>query len=729
MSTPRPSTPLRLAWTVLPRLVLGSLLFACPLLPALVAGSPSSNLWWSLKPVTAVAVPDDASDLPNPIDRFARAALRSKGLVPVEGATKPVLLRRLYLDLTGLPPTTAEQDAYLADDSAEAYGKVVDRLLASEQHAVRYTRRWLDVLRYADLDEHLPASAGVHLWRDWMIKALQEDLPYDHFVRVQLTGQRSASRTQISATGHRFRVEPRPDDLFALGFLARGAGADPQDLAIASVETVSGAFMGMTVGCAKCHDHRYDPITQRDFYAMKALFDPLVIRKVPLASASELFASGKTMAEVARKRALIEQPMNALAEPYRNRLREERIRMLPAEIQSVIHKVENERTVAEQKIADDYYPILRIDPEKITEVMSKEDREQYQEYQKQLRAVGEGPGAGGVPVFWTVENDRLRETAKSYILTSGDPARPRLNEEVTPGWPFASAPPDFRDGRIEAFSDWLTSAANPLFARVAVNRLWQWHFGTGLVKTPNDFGQLGGMPSNPALLDWLASEFVRRNFSMREMHRLIVTSRTYQMASQAPAESAANLASDPDNSLLWHFPLQRLEAEPVLDSIHAAAGNLDLAVGGPSYELASAKKKGGKPPEESAGHGYRRAAYITRGFSSSRDVLPAFLQDFDVDDGRVPCPVRTQTVTAPQALFLMNSAEIDAAAEALAKRLAKETEGNPARSVDLGFRLVLSRGPTDSEKREALAYIGDDPERLRQFAWMLFNLDEFIYVR
>ncbi len=216
-----------------------------------------------LKPVSRPEVPTGVTESPNPIDAFIGAGYEAKGLKPVGPADGRTLLRRVYLDLIGLPPTPAEQDAFLRDRSPDAYEKVVDRLLASEQHGVRYGRHWLDVLRYADVDERMIAAPGIHLWRDWVINALNDDLPYDQFVRAQLTGYRSTDRTQMSATGNRSRIEPRPDDQFALGFLARGAvlrdGKDAGELPIAAVETVSTAFMGLTVGCAKCHDHMYDP--------------------------------------------------------------------------------------------------------------------------------------------------------------------------------------------------------------------------------------------------------------------------------------------------------------------------------------------------------------------------------------------------------------------------------------------------------------------------------------
>ena len=292
-----------------------------------------TEVWWSLKPVVRPDVPDGPET--NPIDRFIHAEIKNRGLKAVGAADRLSLLRRVHLDLIGIPPSPAEQEAFLADDPAEAYEKVVDRLLADEQHAVRYARHWLDVLRYADEDERMTAAPGIYLWRDWVINALHDDVPYDQFVQLQLTGHRAHERTQMSATGFRSRKEPRPGDQFALGFLARGTGENPQDLAISAVDTVSTAFMGMTVGCAKCHDHLADPILQKDFYAMKALFDPLVLRKVTLASAADLIASGKAMAEAEKKRAPLEKAVNDFAAHYRTKLYEERVLMLPPEAQAV----------------------------------------------------------------------------------------------------------------------------------------------------------------------------------------------------------------------------------------------------------------------------------------------------------------------------------------------------------------------------------------------------------
>jgi hypothetical protein len=380
-----------------------------------------------------------------------------------------------------------------------------------------------------------------------------------------------------------------------------------------------------------------------------------------------------------------------------------------------------------------------VTPDRIAAVMPSDVRKKYQALQQQAGGGGRGGGgrrggAAAIPVFYTVEADPKREMEKSYILTSGDAFRPEMDHPVEPGWPFAPKNIDFREGRVPAFSDWLTAPENPMFARVAVNRLWQWHFGEGLQKNSSDFGKLSGPPSNPKLLNWLASEFVDRGFSMKQMNRLIVTSDVYKLSSQADAAQVAANSADQANAYLWHYRLERLEAEPIWDSIMAAAGTLDTAVGGPSFDVGGGGgRRGGGGGGRSMGTATagmnRRAAYMIRGFSTSRDVVPVFLQAFDVDDGRVPCPLRTQTVTAPQGLFMMNSTDIDKASTTFAERIKKESAGDTGKAVDLAYRLTLSRPPTASEAEQSLAYIGNDPTRLKNFAWVMFNLDEFIYVR
>lgn len=674
---------------------------------------------WSLKPVAARSVPADASSSANPIDDFIAEAAREKGLRLAPSADKLTWLRRVTLDLTGLAPTLAEQDAFLADDSAASYDHVVDRLLRSEQHGVRYGRHWCDVLRYTDVDQDMPSERGIHLWRDWIIAAINNDLPYDQFARAQILGNRAAQRRIISAAGHLTPVEPRPEDLFALGFLSRGATTrDNRDqaLAFSAVETVSTAFLGMTVGCAKCHDHFYDPVKQAEYYSMKALFDPLALRQVDLATPEQVFTQGRAVEEYEQKLKSLVDPMRRLIEPYHSRLYEERLLTFPKDVQVAIRKPERDRTAAEQKIYDDYYPILRIDPPKLKAVMPEEVVRKYDEF---LKRIDELKPPGALPGFWTVEEDSHRLTEKSYVLLTGDPTRPRKDLEVQPGFPFADRPPEFRAGRRETFVDWLTDASNPLFARVVVNRVWYWHFGSGLHASVSDFGALGGKPVHPALLDWLASEFVARGYSMKWLHRLITTSETYRRASVAQPElEAANAVIDPDDRHYWRFPLRRLEAEPLRDTLLQVASALDLTIGGRSFENVAPTNRVG-----------RRTAFLRRGYRSYQDIMPDYLETFDVEDGRQVCTRRTQTVTAPQALWLMNNELGQQASMGFSERLLQESSGDLALAIQLGYRHALGRVPSDSERAAALSYVGGETGRLRGFAWMLFNLDEFLYVR
>src|SRR3984885_1187350 len=355
----------------------------------------------------------------NPIDAFIAEDYKAKGLVPVGKADKLELLRRVYFDLIGLPPSIAEEDAFLSDQSSDAYEKVVDRLVANEQHGVLWSRHWLDVLRYADLDgldgSVMPASNGIYLWRDWVIQALNHDMPYDQFVRAQILGNRYETKTVTNDFGHRSKVEGSVEDTFALGFLARSAVTredKDHDVAMAAVETISTAFMGMTVGCAKCHDHKFDPITQKDFYAMKAIFDPLVLKNVMLATPSDTFSNGEKLAEFKKKSASINEAIDALVGPYKKKLYEERVALLTPDVQAAVRKNEKQRTPAEQKIFDDYYPVLRVDPSKFKQIMPKEEVQKYDALVKELAALGT---VSPLPSYWTVEEDKDLLTQKSYI--------------------------------------------------------------------------------------------------------------------------------------------------------------------------------------------------------------------------------------------------------------------------------------------------------------------------
>jgi hypothetical protein len=668
---------------------------------------------WSLRPLTRPEVPAGSA---NPIDAFSERVFREKKLQPTGQAGKATLLRRVYFDLIGLPPTPAELDAFLRDDSSGAYEKVVDRLLRDPQHGVRYARHWMDVLRYADVDGGMAAEPGIYLWRDWLINALNRDTPYDEFVRAQIAGDLSA----------------KPDDLFATGFLARAAHSvtdRQEDLAFSAVETISSAFMAMTTGCAKCHDHLFDPISQRDYYAMKALFDPLVLQKNTLATAGEIFAQARTLEAWEEKQKSIQARMDEITNPYYPALFEERLRHLPPEIALIYRKPKADRTAAERAMADNYEPTVTIDPRKFRDVMTPEETARYEAIRKGLTELKRDPPA--LPVFWSVRVGPERIGRKSHIYLGGDRTKP--GEPVQPGFPFA--PEGLKvegDGR-QVFLKWLTAPENPLFARVAVNRLWQWHFGQGLAATSSDFGSRGEAPSDPQLLDWLASEFIGRKYSMKAMHRLIVTSETYRRSSAAsPSLLAANQAADPKNKYLWKYPLRRLEAEAVRDAILYAAGDLDLTVGGKSFRGEDIQERRGASTGRTGNYDERRnrrGIYLGRGQDSSMNMMPNFLEVFDAEDGQAPCPRRNHTVTAPQVLLMLNSELTREASKKLARRLRSATGGDPSAAVEEGYKIALNRSPSGAERDYAITYLSGGAERLEGFAWMLLNLTEFIFVK
>jgi Protein of unknown function (DUF1553)/Protein of unknown function (DUF1549) len=720
------------------RIVRTPFMVLCGAVMLAAAPQPKPTPWY-LQPVHRPDVPR-ATPAANPIDAFLAVKRTEKGLTPAAPADKGTLLRRVYLDLIGIPPTPAEQAAFLADASPDAYEKVVDRLLASDQYGVRYTRHWLDVLRYADVDDTMAAASGIHYWRDWVITALNEDLPYDKFVRAQLTGYRDPEYTTIDDNGNRRRAIPRPFDLFALGFIARGQvrrdGKDTQEMPGMAVETVSTAFMGLTVGCAKCHDHKFDPISRNDYYAIKALFDPLVVRRVRLASEEETIKYDRAYTAYQQKKAVAEKQVEDLIGPYKKQLFEKLMQTLTPDVQAVFRKTEKERTAAEQKIADDYHVTFKVMSSGLKEFMPPELLKQYNTLQKAADAIR--PPAQ-LPEFWGVEEDSERLKQPSYVLTNGEPDQPEKDKPVEPGFPFEPKGTEFRDGRRETFAEWLVAPENPLFARVAVNRLWGWHFGKGLQANPSDFGLLGGRPSNPQLLDWLAAEFVAKGFSMKAINKEMVMSEAYRMASVAdPAIAAKDRAIDSADQTLWQFPLLRLDAETIWDSIFSAAEGLDLKVGGKSFQVpgeGGGGRGGGAAVQNAdmedtpATPKLRRGVYIQRGYHQSQDVMPNFLLAFDVDDGRTACPERTRTVTAPQSLFLMNDKIVTDAAAKFADRLRKESDGNLPQAIDLGYRIALARPPSSKEKDAALSYVNGDAAQLKGFTWLLFNLDEFSYAR
>jgi hypothetical protein len=361
--------------------------------------------------------------------------------------------------------------------------------------------------------------------------------------------------------------------------------------------------------------------------------------------------------------------------------------------------------------------------------MTAEETARYEGIRKGLTELRRDPPV--LPAFWSVRVDAERAAAKGHVYLGGD--RTKKGEEVQPGFPFAPKEIQFKGDRRQAFLTWLTAKENPLFARVAVNRLWQWHFGEGIAATPSDFGRTGQMPVNPALLDWLAAEFTERKFSMKAIHRLIVTSDVYQQSSVVPPElQVANGAIDPGNKHLWKFPIRRLEAEAIRDSVLQVAGTLDTSIGGRSFRgdgimerrVMSAARTGQYDTRSN-----RRGIYMGRGSDASMNMLPSYLSLFDAEDGHTSCARRERSVTAPQVLFLLNGALVQEASKNLAKRLEREAASGAAAKVEYGYKLVLSRVPSASEKDDALSYVqGADAARLEGFSWMLLNLSEFVFL-
>lgn len=683
---------------------------------------------WAYRPVAKPSVPQVKHPewVGNEIDAFIVAGYEKKGLQPAPLADRSTLLRRLSYDLIGLPPSPQEVALFLHDSSPKAYENVVDRLLGSEQHGVNYARHWMDVLRYADVDEHMPAQSGIYRWREWIIHSLNRDLPYDQFVKAQLMGD----------------LMDDPTAMFATGFLARGAEVERDEkrsLAFAAVETAPAAFLGATVACAKCHDHMFDPIRQADYYGLKAIFDPVVIEKRILAGPEEQALYRMAMDNYEKREKELQKPLEEFLRPFREKLQAERIRHFPPKVQEALNTPEEKRTPEQKKLADDYAPIIRIDPPKYKEIMTPEQIRTYDGLRKPLQDLVKPTEPEN---FWVVREDEELAKQKSFILDTGEPDRPK--DEVSRmfhiggnGFEVPPLPCDskrYTTGGRQKFVEWMLDAKNPLFARVAVNRLWQWHFGAGLVKTPSDFGALSEPPSHPELLDWLATRFVESGYSMKAIHRLIVTSRTYQLAS---TPQAANQAMDPDNLMLWRMPVRRLTAEELRDSILRLAGKLDLQIGGKSftelpdqYYVGSRVVIGNLNRETN-----RRAVYMVRGYNSTAEMMPNFLHVFDVDNGKLPNPVRNRSITALQALTLMNSPLVEEAAKDFGRRLMAEAADDLTKAIELGFLMALSRPPSAKELEALSAHLKACQEcdasvqGAEKLGWFLMNLDEFLFVR
>jgi hypothetical protein len=673
---------------------------------------------WSLQPVVRPALPP----LPSPalaaiaIDAFANGAADTAGVKPAARSDRRTLLRRLSFDLVGLPPAIDEVDRFTADPSPDAYERVVDRMIASPRLGERWARHWLDRVRYAETDGFKADVHRANAWRyrDYVITAINSDKPYDRFVTEQLAGDEiaPADSQALIATGF-LRHWPYEDN-------GRDVFSQRANILNDVTDVTAQAFLGLTIGCARCHDHKYDPILQRDYYRLQAFFAPMLPRDdLPVAAKEEIEAHARERSRLDDATAELRRQMDAIEAPVRQKMRSTAMQVFPKEVQAILNKPPAERTPNERIIADLADKQLGVDAKALPDKMKKEERGRWEALKKQFDELAAAGGKlkklpvamgirdlDGPPPVTTIPGGDSAEAILPGFLTLLDPAIARIDPPQEN--PSAS-------GRRSALARWITSPENPLTARVAVNRLWQHHFGKGIVATSGDFGLQGEKPTHPELLDYLADELVRRAWSLKDLHRLMVTSAVYR---QTPASSLQPLASSP----------RRIESEILRDSMLAASGELNLRAGGPSVfpdlpaELSA--RYGWKPTPDLAERN-RRSVYVV----SKRNLRLPLFDAFDSPDTHGACCRRDVTTTAPQALMLLNDPWSLARATAMARRVVREAGHEARKQVVAAYEFALSRRPDDNELRLAESFLSNNKQTaLADFCHALLNCNEFLYI-
>lgn len=613
--------------------------------------------WWAFQPIRHPELPSAApgEPVPHPVDAFIDATLASKGLKPNPPATAREKIRRVYLDLLGLPPTPEEVEAFESDPSPEAWSRLVDRLLARPQYGERWARHWLDVVRFAQSSGYERDGEKPLAWRyrDYVVQAFNEDKPYDQFVREQIAGD---------------EMEPyRRDAVIATGFQRLGVCDDePDDRRMAEYDelddvlsTTGSAFLGLTVGCARCHDHKFDPIPQADYYRLLGFFRNLRLNE----GARYSLDSGNYL---------------PLAEP---------------------EKVQGWQTVRETRLRR-----LQENLAVATEPSIKE------ELSKAIEATQAEPA----PWEWTLGvRDRGPVAPPTHLLVRGNAATP--GSEVQPGFLAVLSNPTSGDvsprvpagyGRRLVLANWIASPDNPLTARVLVNRIWHHHFGRGLARTLSDFGRAGTPPSHPDLLQWLAADFIAHGWSIKHLHRRLLSSAVYQRSSRA--DHADNVATDPGNDLYWRQNLRRLEAEAMRDTFLNISGELNPRMGGRGFfprlsgEVLAGQSRPGQDWEISDRAELSRRSLYT---FVRRSMMVPILETFDYSNTSSPLSERPTTTVAPQSLLLLNDAFLQQQAQALAARLVREAGDTADARVRRGFQLAVGRLPTDTETHLARDFL------------------------
>lgn len=705
---------------------------------------------WSFKPVKRPPVPDatktnSTTIVHNPIDAFIQARLAEHHLKPSAEADRRTLARRLYFDLTGLPPMPEEVAAFVADDSPDAYERLVDRLLMSPHYGEHWARQWLDVVRYSDSNGFDWDEFRKQAWRfrDYVIRSFNADKPFNEFIREQLAGdelvdgppKNQADRDRLIATGY-LRVGPQDNSAPLFKEEDRARSEWLADL----TETTGSAFLGLTLTCCRCHDHKFDPLSQADNFRIRAFFEPIhYADSEPIELAPEQDRIKAHNDEIDHRIKPLEKQRDELVDGLKNRLREERRQKLPADELALLELPEDKRSDDQKKQIEVIEKKLKPSEEEVKTAATDDEKARKKEFDKAIRKLEKEKLDY---TYGLLATDQTNDVAVTRILFQGNHKDPR--DPVAPG--FISAldpnpaklcrPPNHETtGRRLTLANWIASDKNPLTARVIVNRIWQGHFGVGLVATPNDFGFAGARPTHPELLDWLASEFMADGWSLKNLHRLIVTSATYRQASGGGGASAEHEA-DPNNQFYWRQNLHRLTAEQLRDAMLFVSGTLNGKSGGPPVwpELPAevmqanpaflddnAEKTKGWYPSPAAEQGARSIFLVQK-----RTVRIPFMETFDLPSNEVSCPRRQESVVAPQAFSLLNSPLAIDAARAFARRIENEKSADPRAEVERAFQLAFQRRPTAREMDVCARLL--DERGLAGFCRVLINLNEFVFV-
>ena len=707
--------------------------------------SDDDRAYWLFQPVKRPAVPQIANEPTrsfNPVDRFILAEASRKGLALAPEADRRTLIRRVTLDLTGLLPTLQEVDAFVKDASPLAYEQLVERLLASKNYGERWARHWLDVVGYADSNGFTEAdSVRPYAWRyrDYVIRAMNDDKPWNEFIQEQIAGDELASATH--GDYQQAVLDPkRTDQLIATAFLRMapdGTGDTVDDPKLAKnqviaeqIRVLSSSLMGMTVACAQCHDHRYDPITQADYYRLRAIFDPAFHWEAWRNPAQRLYSlyspqERAKAAEIEAQAKEIEVEARAMSKKFLDEIFEVEIKKVPQAEQASFRVARNTpvaKQTPEQKALIKKYPSalatysLNLYDQKKQDIVDAKMAEATK-----LRATK--PTEGFVMALTEVKG----QVPISKLFNRGDHEQPKA--EVKPGELSILANPQIEPfkpvlvssgstGRRLAYAQWLTSGRHPLVARVLVNRFWLHHLGRGLVNTPGDFGRQGELPSHPELLDYLADEFMRGGWKLKPLHRLILLSATYRQSSV----NDASLHVDPENKFYARYKLRRLDAETLRDSLLALTNTLVQSSYGPPSGI-------GRDPQgrvitgidkgtitlnkvDPAGDAdFRRSIYI----QVRRSKPVTVLDTFDAPTMQPNCEMRAQTTVAPQSLLLMNDTFVLDSARRLADLVEKEAPKDRAKQLQRVWSLLYSRPATEADIDQCLAYLDEQTKALTQY--------------